>query len=115
MNIDKVIFCANKSMNERLGLKELAKVGPDHQGSSSRCPPLGDAVKINFDGAMSSSSRTIGLGVVIHDCDGALLVAIDSSSPLISPLASECQVARAGMEATHALGEKSIISEGDSL
>ena len=78
-------------------------------------PPL-DKYKINMDGGVFKAQKVAGVGVLIWDCRGPVIVALSKkiNAPL-GPLESEAKVIKVGVQFTREIGIQDFIIEGDSL
>lgn len=76
-------------------------------------PPSNLQVKINVDGAFSSSSLLAGWGVIIRNCDGAVLDGANGSFPASSAFMAEAFALRKGVVMAIALDISSVIFELD--
>ncbi|KAF7802938.1 ribonuclease H [Senna tora] len=57
------------------GLVEGGKISDKSlAGASSWCPPVGNDLKVNCDASFLPDSGATGLGVVVRDCNGAVVV-----------------------------------------
>lgn len=89
---------------------------PDMRNDSlSWKPPAIDFIKTNFDGAFCASSLTGGVGIVVRDWRDTFLLARLHGCLAVSPLMTECKVARLTLSIAHDLGFRYLILEGDSL
>ena len=78
-------------------------------------PPL-DRYKINVDRAVFKALKAAGIGVLICDCHGQVIVALSKkiNAPL-GPLETEAKAVEAGLQFARDIGIQDCIFEGDSL
>lgn len=76
-------------------------------------PPDSGYVKINFDASFSSNRVGAGVGVVVWDCNGAV-VAWRRLAFINSPEVAECMAARIAVQFAQDFGCTRVIFEGDS-
>ncbi|XP_042974550.1 uncharacterized protein LOC122306174 [Carya illinoinensis] len=78
--------------------------------------PEGDWLKANWDAAFSESSRKMGGGCVVRNCDGEILVAAAWPRSFISnPLQAEALALERATDLCAELGFQKVIFKGDSL
>lgn len=79
------------------------------------CPPDSHCFKVNFDNAVFRKLHRAGIGVIVHDWNGAALGALSSSIPLAQSVADvealECLKA---VKFAHEIGLTRVVFEGDS-
>ncbi|XP_030924592.1 uncharacterized protein LOC115951551 [Quercus lobata] len=83
---------------------------------SAWLPPSAGLFKINVDGALFSSKKQVGIGVVIRDVEGRLKAAL--CRKIKAPLGSlevEAKAYKAGLLLARHLGLRDVVLEGDSL
>ena len=79
-------------------------------------PPPHSVLKINVDGAFSKHSRSAGIGVVIRDDAGSLVVALSKHFHVpLGPLEAEAKAFEASLQLAWDLGLQNVVLEGDSL
>ncbi|XP_035543583.1 uncharacterized protein LOC118347671 [Juglans regia] len=77
--------------------------------------PEGESFKANFDAAINEVEQTMGLGVVIRDCNGQLLAAKCANRKCrSSPFIAECSAMLEAMELCKELGFWEVWLEGDA-
>ena len=78
--------------------------------------PLGPGqYKVNVDGALFATENTVGLGVVIRDKHGQVMVSLSERIPLPSTVIEvEALAARQGMELAVETSFRNIVLESDS-
>ncbi|XP_028068803.1 uncharacterized protein LOC114271377 [Camellia sinensis] len=89
---------------------------PVAHGVAKWRPPIGEILKVNFDGAMFMRQKVCGVGVVIRDLNGVPVVALSKQIP--QWMESDCIEAIAAVKALDfatELGLTNIHLEGDSL
>ncbi|XP_050255093.1 uncharacterized protein LOC126700980 [Quercus robur] len=77
-------------------------------------PPPSNCLKLNFDGAVFREFGKVGLGVVVHDCQGNAIASWSKQAPL--PFSSdivEAMAATRAMTFAQELGIAEFILEGD--
>ena len=73
-------------------------------------------LKINVDGALSKPSCSAGIGVVIRDDVGSIVVALSKHFHVpLGPLEVEAKAFEAGLQLAWDLGFQNVVLEGDSL
>jgi ribonuclease HI len=73
-------------------------------------------VKLNWDAAVSSAAKTMGVGVVVRNAKGSFMLGLTASLPYVrDPLVAEVMAAWRAMELGRELGFQRINLEGDSL
>ncbi|XP_041009359.1 uncharacterized protein LOC121253410 [Juglans microcarpa x Juglans regia] len=78
-------------------------------------PPLG-VFKLNVDGAIFQNQHSAGIGVVLRDCKGEVLMAASKKEPAIRDATSIERLAIfRGLQLTAHLGIKHLIIESDAL
>ena len=78
-------------------------------------PPGPGQYKVNVDGALFAAENTAGLGVVIRDEHGQVMVSLSECIPLPSTVIEvEVLAARRGMELAVETGFRNIVLESDS-
>jgi ribonuclease HI len=78
-------------------------------------PPQGFA-KVNWDAAVDSNRKRIGLGVIVRNHEGdALAMISETMGSSTDPVTAEALAARRAVEVSHMLGLRKIILEGDAL
>lgn len=89
----------------------------EKKGTKGSCwsPPSRDFLKMNFDGALSTSKQKTGLRVVIRDLIGHAVICRAKQRHLCSPLMAECESALLGLQMATTLGIKKLEVEGDSM
>jgi len=71
---------------------------------------------VNWDVAVSSTEKTMGVGVVVRDAEGSFMAGLTASLPYVrDPLIAEMVAARGAVELGREMGCQRIILEGDSL
>jgi ribonuclease HI len=71
---------------------------------------------VNWDATVSSTEKTMGVGVVVRDAEGSFMVGLTASLPYVrDPLIAEMVAARRAVELGKEMGCQRIILEGDSL
>ena len=79
-------------------------------------PPLSGCYKVNVDGAMFSKRKQAGVGVVIRDEAGQVVVALSRKLyTLLGPLETEAKAMEVGVKFTTEVGFRDVLFEGDSL
>ncbi|XP_075645031.1 pyruvate, phosphate dikinase, chloroplastic-like [Castanea sativa] len=79
-------------------------------------PPPSSVLKINVDGALSKTSSSVGIGVVIRDNAGRLIATLCKHfHVLLGPIETEAKAFEAGLQLAWDLGLQNIVLEGDSL
>ena len=72
-------------------------------------------MKINYDGAIFSEEDRAGLGVVVHNSDGAIIASLSQQIPLPATVTQvEALAARRATEFAVELGITSSVLKGDS-
>jgi hypothetical protein len=91
-------------------------IANDSQASSSHWVRLSaGTVKINWNAALCSSKKIMGLGVVAKDATGAVKAALCSFLPYVAdPSVAESLGARQAVELGRKMGFSSIVLEGDA-
>ncbi|KAL3533582.1 hypothetical protein ACH5RR_007103, partial [Cinchona calisaya] len=80
------------------------------------CPPAVNRVKFNFDGAVFSELRNIGLGVVLRDHMGKFLAALlGRCNGFVDPLLAELFSLKKSIWLAKRLRYRDISLEGDSV
>jgi hypothetical protein len=78
-------------------------------------PPLG-VVKLNWDASLDKNSKRMGVGGLIRDIGGNVLIALSSSIPFVQdPEVAEAVVASQTLTFCCEQGFQKIIFDGDSL
>ena len=78
-------------------------------------PPNTNKMKINYDGAIFSEEGRAGLGVVVHNLDGAIIASLSQQIPLPATVTQvEALAARRATEFAVELGITSSVLKGDS-
>ncbi|XP_059429029.1 uncharacterized protein LOC132162828 [Corylus avellana] len=78
-------------------------------------PDLG-ALKLNWDTALDTRKKRMGVGIVVRNHDGeVLLTKCMVQDHITDPTIAEAIAARASVELVRQLGFQSVIFEGDSL
>lgn len=78
-------------------------------------PPMGQYVKLNFDGSFSSLSEHAGIGGIIRNASGHLLAAFSSQVRASHSIEAELQALITGVDPCLQLGHRAVIFEGDCL
>jgi len=100
--------------------KSTAKISlsSDHRSPSSPCQwarPVGDLIKLNWDSAVQTWRKLVGIGVVARNSTGQVLASLCSVQRYISDsTVAEAYGARLAVEFGIFLGLRSIILEGDA-
>jgi hypothetical protein len=100
--------------------KSTAKIplSSDHRSPSSPCQwarPVGDLIKLNWDSAVQTRRKLVGIGVVARNSAGQVLASLCSVQRYISDsTVAEAYGARLAVEFGIFLGLRSIILEGDA-
>ncbi|XP_041025335.1 uncharacterized protein LOC121265715 [Juglans microcarpa x Juglans regia] len=77
--------------------------------------PLRALCKLNFDATVDVKNRRIGIGIIIRDCHGDVLVAVClRKDNLVSPFIAECFALKISIELCLEMGFGSIMMEGDA-
>ena len=79
-------------------------------------PPPPGQYKVNSDGAVFASQRKVGLGVMICDSNGNVIVAL--SSPMVGPLGAletEAKAMEVGLHFAFDIGIRDVVVECDAL
>ena len=79
-------------------------------------PPPPGQYKVNSDGAVFASQRKVGLGVMIRDSNGNVIVAL--SSPMVGPLGAletEAKAMEVGLHFAFDIGIRDVVVECDAL
>jgi ribonuclease HI len=78
-------------------------------------PPPG-LYKVNWDAAIDSLNKRMGMGIIVRDCAGQVIAAKSQTVFFLQdPVIAEAQAALCAVEFSRDLGLQSIILEGDSL
>ncbi|KAL0011815.1 hypothetical protein SO802_006923 [Lithocarpus litseifolius] len=78
-------------------------------------PPDSHCFKVNFDAAVFCDLNRAGLGVIVHDCEGAVLGALSSSIPLAQLVAIvEALACVKAVKFALEIGLTCVVFEGDS-
>ncbi|GLT69088.1 hypothetical protein SLA2020_412670 [Shorea laevis] len=78
-------------------------------------PPLG-FVKVNWDAAVDSVNRRMGIGVIIRSSTGEVLATLSAlKSYIINPLIAEATAALRAVTFSRDLGFPKVMLEGDAL
>ena len=78
-------------------------------------PPVGDVVKINYDGAIFSEEGRAGLGVVCRNSEGVVIASLSEQIPLPATITQvEALAARRAVDFSVDIGITSAVLEGDS-
>ena len=92
-----------------------ARGAPGGSQITSWQPPGPGQYKVNVDGALFAAENTAGLGVVIRDEHGQVMVSLSKRIPLPSTVIKvEVLAARQGMELAVDTSFKNIVLESDS-
>ncbi|XP_050241083.1 uncharacterized protein LOC126689976 [Quercus robur] len=79
-------------------------------------PPVGDVVKINYDGAIFSEEGRAGLGVVCRNSEGVVIASLSEQIPLPATITQvEALAARRAAVFAVDIGISSAVLEGDSV
>ncbi|KAJ8634296.1 hypothetical protein MRB53_027632 [Persea americana] len=78
-------------------------------------PPTKGFYKLNFDGAMNPGTMTTGIGGIIRNHNGELIVAYTSSIKAMTPLEAEIQALYQGIIQCKVNHARRVIIEGDCL
>jgi len=74
-----------------------------------------NCLKLNFDGAVFLMLAKVGLGVVVHDCQGKAIASLSEQAPLpFLPVIIEAMAAARVMSFAQELGITEFMLEGDS-
>jgi hypothetical protein len=78
-------------------------------------PPMG-ICKLNWDAAVDSQGRRIGIGAIVRDHNGEVLAMLCETMAFINdPVTAEALAARRGAELCQSLGILKLVLEGDAL
>ncbi|XP_075663184.1 uncharacterized protein LOC142632711 [Castanea sativa] len=92
-----------------------ARIQPVGHPPTSWQPPGPSQYKINVDGVLFMSNSSAGLGVVIRNEHGQVMVSLSKRTPLPSIVIEvEALAARRGLELAVEMGFKNIVLESDS-
>ncbi|KAJ4976716.1 hypothetical protein NE237_001822 [Protea cynaroides] len=116
----QVVRCAEKAFNEFKNLSGRQDNG--HVDSSLRSgtctywhlPPVG-YFKVNTDAALCSQTKTSGVGFIIRNFAGKVLLAVSQVIHFLSPKVGEALVIRAAMYEAVSHGFDKLIVESDNL
>ncbi|KAF5461926.1 hypothetical protein F2P56_017985 [Juglans regia] len=77
--------------------------------------PMPGLYKLNFDAAVDLKNRRIGIGIVIRDSNGEVMVTVCSRKDhVISPFIAECQALKRSIDLCKELGFGAVMMEGDA-
>ena len=92
-----------------------SETGSSNQGAKWRNPPPGK-YKINCDMAISMTTKMVGVGVVVRDDQGRVILAQGKSISAMYDLATgEAMAALVAVDLCRDMGVFDVILEGDSL
>ena len=112
--LNQVLPIAGEMLHNFLDAQDEASMTPQISTQPHWSAPTQTRYKVNFDGALFSSTDAAGLGVVIHDNVGAVIGALSMRIPLPQLVAMvETLGCRRAVQFAVEIGLHEVIVEGD--
>ena len=112
--LNQVLPVAGEMLHDFLDAQDEASMTPQVSTQPHWSAPTQTRYKVNFDGALFSSTDAAGLGVVIHDNVGAVIGALSMRIPLPQLVAMvETLGCRRAVQFAVEIGLHEVIVEGD--
>ena len=110
-----VVRSSMKSLEEfQIANETPNQISSDH--TTTWKPPPPGWFKVNVDGALFSKTKQSGIGVIVRDEEGNVIVACSRKLDLpLGALKIEAKALEAGVQFAEEVGLRNVVFEGDSL
>ncbi|KAK9991150.1 hypothetical protein SO802_026135 [Lithocarpus litseifolius] len=109
------IILKARSILENYQLAQLQKPQHKELADTRWIPPDYPWYKINTDAAVFSTTKSVGIGVMVRDHEGSVLAALSKCMPLpLGPLEAEAKAMDEAVSFTKDIGLQDVIFETDS-